>query len=48
MNRIEANRWIGNTIGDSGARMISESLKCNSSLIELNLNGDEKEPIETK
>ena len=34
--------WTGNNIGDEGARMISEALKCNSSLTELNLNGDEK------
>ena len=42
------NERIGNTIGESGAEMISEALKCNSSLTELNLWRDEIEPIETK
>ena len=31
-----------NNIGDEGARMISESLKTNTTLTELNLEGDEK------
>ena len=48
MNRNEANEWIGNKIGAEGAGMISEALKCNSSLTQLNLSGDEIEPIETK
>ena len=34
---------IGNNIGDDGARMISEGLKSNSTLTELNLSSDEKE-----
>ena len=35
-------------IGESGARMMSEALKCNSTLTELNLRSDEIQPIETK
>jgi len=35
--------WTGNSIGREGARMIGEALKCNSTLTELNLSGDEKE-----
>ena len=31
-----------NNIGESGARMISESLKTNTTLTELGLSGDEK------
>ena len=34
--------WTDNNIGDEGARMISESLKTNSTLTELNLGGDDK------
>ena len=34
--------WIGNGIGDEGAKTISESLKINTSLTELDLGGDEK------
>ena len=34
--------WTGNGIGDSGARMISESLKTNTTLTTLSLSGDEK------
>ena len=34
--------WTGNNIGDEGARMISESLKTNSTLTELYLYGDVK------
>ena len=34
--------WIGNEIGDEGAKTISESLKINTSLTELYLSGDEK------
>ena len=34
--------WTGNNIGDSGARMISESLKTNTTLTTLDLGGDEK------
>ena len=29
--------WTGNNIGDSGARMIGESLKTNTTLTKLNL-----------
>ena len=35
--------WIVNNIGDSGARMISESLKTNTTLTELYLTSDENE-----
>ena len=48
MNRNGANEWIGDEIGAEGAGMISEALKCNSSLTQLNLRGDEIEPIEPK
>ena len=41
--RIKRNdKWIGNKIGDEGAKTISESLKINTSLTELNLRCDEK------
>ena len=36
------NEWIDNEIEDEGAKTISESLKINTSLTELYLNGDEK------
>ena len=35
-------KWIGNIIGNEGAKRISESLKINTSLTELNMNGDEE------
>ena len=35
-------KWIGNEIGDEGAKTISESLKINTSLTSLNLRCDEK------
>ena len=35
-------KWIGNEIGSEGAKRISESLKINTSLTELDLEGDEK------
>ena len=36
-------KWkTDNSIGESGARMISESLKTNSTLTELRLGGDEE------
>ena len=38
----ELKEWIGNEIGDEGAKAISESLKINTSLTELYLGGDEK------
>jgi len=34
--------WTVNDIGESGARMISESLKTNTTLTKLELLGDEK------
>ena len=36
------NKWTGNRIGDSGASKISESLKVNTTLTELDLSGDDK------
>ena len=39
---------IGNKIGDSGARMISEALKTNTTLTQLDLSSDEKEYIKQK
>ena len=33
---------MGNSIGESGAKKISEVLKCNSTLTILSLCGDEK------
>ena len=42
-NEMKRNdKWIGNQIGDEGAKRISESLKINTSLTELDLIGDEK------
>ena len=38
-------KQIENIIGDSGAKMISEALKCNSTLNELYLYSDEKEEM---
>ena len=35
-------KWTDNNIGDEGARMISESLKTNTTLTKLNLSGNEK------
>ena len=35
--------WTDNNIRDSGARMISELLKTNTTLTSLNLGGDEIE-----
>ena len=46
MNGNEANEWIGNRIGVKGAGVISESLKCNSSLTELNLSSDEAHGVD--
>ena len=42
MMMIKWTIWTGNNIGDSGARMISESLKSNTTLRMLDLGGDEK------
>ena len=47
MNRNEANEWIGNAIGAEGAGMIiSEALKCNSSLTVLDLRCDDVHGID--
>ena len=40
--RIWNDKWIVNNIGDDGAKAISESLKINTSLTELDLHSDEK------
>jgi len=40
--------WTGNGIGDEGARMISERLKCNSTLTTLDLSCDEKNDKEER
>ena len=40
--------WTANEIGDEGARMISEGLKCNSTLTTLYLNSYEKNDKERK
>ena len=42
---IKCKIWTDNNIGNSGARMISESLKTNTTLTELDLGGDEKRSI---
>ena len=43
VKRMKRNdKWIGNEIGDEGAKRISESLKINTSLTSLSLWGDEK------
>ena len=34
-------KWTDNSIGDSGASKISESLKVNTTLTRLDLGGDE-------
>ena len=39
---IKWKEWTVNDIGDSGARMISESLKTNTTLTKLSLSGDWK------
>ena len=38
----EVKEWIGNQIGYEGVKRISESLKINTSLTELDLGGDKK------
>jgi len=45
-NENERNKWTDNRIGDSGASKISESLKVNTTLTELDLRGDDKEKNE--
>ena len=47
MNEMKWNtnpikQWTGNEIGDEGANQISESLKTNTTLTELDLSGDDK------
>ena len=37
------NEWIGNNIGDEGAKKISEALMINTTLTELNLYCDDKD-----
>ena len=39
---MKTMKWIGNQIGDEGAKSISESLKINTSLTTLYLWSDEK------
>ena len=43
MKWSETKEWIGNEIGDEGAKTISESLTINTLLTQLNLKGDEKD-----
>ena len=44
----ELKEWIDNQIGNEGVKRISESLKINTSLTELNLDRDEKKRNEMK
>ena len=41
-NTNQMNQWTVNEIGDEGAIAISESLKTNTTLTSLNLQGDDK------
>ena len=41
-NTNSIKQWTGNDIGDEGAIAISQSLKINAALTELNLEGDGK------
>ena len=41
-NEKEKNKWKENKIGAEGANKISESLKVNTTLTELDLSGDDK------
>ena len=41
-NTNPIKQWTDNHIGDEGAVKISESLKTNTTLTELNLEGDDK------
>ena len=41
-NTNAIKQWTGNRIRDEGAIQISESLKTNTTLTELNLGGDDK------
>jgi len=40
-NENEMNKWTDNDIGDEGANKISESLKVNTTLTKLDLDGNE-------
>ena len=40
-NENEKNKWTGNRIGAEGASKISESLKVNTTLTNLDLHSDE-------
>ena len=40
-NKNPIKQWTGNRIGDEGAKKISESLKTNTTLTELDLSGDD-------
>jgi len=40
---IKQKIWIGNNIGAEGCKVIGEMLKENSTLVKVNLMGDEKE-----
>ena len=40
MNNEKMKKWTGNSIGDEGASKISESLKINTTLTQLNLSGN--------
>ena len=40
MNEKHNLKWIGNGIGDEGAKSLSESLKINSTLTILNLSSN--------
>ena len=42
MKWSEIKEWIGNKIGDEGAKAIGEALMINTSLTSLNLASDEK------
>ena len=41
-NTNPIKQWTGNEIGAEGATQISESLKTNTTLTELNLSSDDK------
>ena len=43
MKNDSIKQWTGNRVEDEGAIQISESLKTNTTLIELNLSGDDKD-----
>ncbi len=45
---MKNKKWTGNQIGDEGASAISESLKINTTLTELNLDCDETKKQQMK